>query len=356
MKVTGRVSSFGGPDDTGVAPDEGLAFIYSVSDKPDLFLPRQPPGTTGLARRLDPDEYYIACRWDYNAPGQSKTELLEHVALVRAPGTGTGRQFLAWPADWGPHEDTGRVADISPGLMAALGIATDDEVEVIYPFDEEEKPVIHRAAISAGHGKHVPGASGYIDEAEETPMVMRAVAQALRARGITAVEFWDQTSTTQAANLDAIVDWHNAQTRDLDVSIHFNCGNGNQAAAIGTECLYVTQQELAESVAAAVATTGLIDRGAKYRGDLAFLNGTEMPAILVEVLFVNSRADVDIYNAQFDAICDAIAAGIAGTSVRPPRPPPPDAGKTVGVALTVPPGVRLELTVNGTPVPLAAGS
>ena len=33
----------------------------------------------------------------------------------------------------GPHETTGRVADISPGLMEALDIETDDEVEVIYP-------------------------------------------------------------------------------------------------------------------------------------------------------------------------------------------------------------------------------
>jgi hypothetical protein len=52
-------------------------------------------------------------------------------ALVRAPKT--GKWHLAWPADWGPHEDTGRIADISPGLMDALGIETDDEIEIIYP-------------------------------------------------------------------------------------------------------------------------------------------------------------------------------------------------------------------------------
>jgi hypothetical protein len=41
--------------------------------------------------------------------------------------------FLARPADWGPAESTGRVADISPSLMRNLGIETDDEVEVVYP-------------------------------------------------------------------------------------------------------------------------------------------------------------------------------------------------------------------------------
>jgi hypothetical protein len=45
--------------------------------------------------------------------------------------------MLAYPADWGPHENTGRVADISPGLMQYLGIETDDEVEVIFPYEPE---------------------------------------------------------------------------------------------------------------------------------------------------------------------------------------------------------------------------
>jgi hypothetical protein len=131
VTVRGKVSHFGGPRDMGVSPSEGLAFLYEVDDKPHLFLKRQPPGTTGLARRLDPKKHYVAMRWDYD---QFPKEVLagDDVALVRS--LKTGRQFEAHPADWGPHEDTGRVADISPGLMEALGIATDDEVEVIYPW------------------------------------------------------------------------------------------------------------------------------------------------------------------------------------------------------------------------------
>jgi hypothetical protein len=65
-RLCGKVSWFGGPDDTGVSPDEGLAFIYDVDDAPHLFLPQQPAGTTGLARRLDPARPYIACRWNYD--------------------------------------------------------------------------------------------------------------------------------------------------------------------------------------------------------------------------------------------------------------------------------------------------
>lgn len=130
MRLRGKVSWFGGPEDEGVSPDEGLAFIYEYDEAPYLFLPEQPPDTTGLARRLNPDVFYIACRWDYDET--PKETLLEHMALIRVPNT--GRAFLAYPADWGPHEDTDRVADISQGLMAALDIETDDEIEVVYPF------------------------------------------------------------------------------------------------------------------------------------------------------------------------------------------------------------------------------
>jgi len=129
FQAAGRCSWFGGPSDTGVAPDEGLAFIYEVDQAPQLFLPSQPPGTTGLARRLDPDVFYVACRWDYATTPKDMLADPEQRALVRAGG----RELRAWPADGGPNQNTGRVADLSPGLLAALGLETDDSVEVIYP-------------------------------------------------------------------------------------------------------------------------------------------------------------------------------------------------------------------------------
>jgi hypothetical protein len=128
--LVGKVSYFGGPEDHGVSETEGLAFINNWAQAPHLFLPYQPASTSGLARRLNPNIHYIACRWDYTET--PKPSLLENVALVRALKTNVS--LTAFPADWGPHENTGRVADISPGLMMDLGIETDDEVEVIYPY------------------------------------------------------------------------------------------------------------------------------------------------------------------------------------------------------------------------------
>jgi N-acetylmuramoyl-L-alanine amidase len=133
LYAVGKCSHFGGPDDDGVSADEGLAFIDDIEQMPQLFLPYQPEGTTGLARRLNPFIHYLACRWDYD---ETPREMLrEQVALVR--NNKTGMALKAFPADWGPHEDTGRVADLSPGLMDDLKLTTDDEVEIVFPYLEE---------------------------------------------------------------------------------------------------------------------------------------------------------------------------------------------------------------------------
>lgn len=150
--IRGKVSWFGGPADMGVAPDESLAFIYEVSDAPHLFLSEQPPGTTGLARRLDPETFYIATRWDYDE--YSKSSLLDMTVLVRSVRTGEVRECS--PADWGPHEDTGRVADISPGLMDALGIETDDEVEIVFPYQGVEPMSDIPVCIDISHWQNYP--------------------------------------------------------------------------------------------------------------------------------------------------------------------------------------------------------
>jgi hypothetical protein len=134
FSATGKCSYFGGPDDTGVSSSEGLAFISSVSQAEQLFLPTQPAGTTGLARRLNPWTPYVACRWNYQLTPKTMLASSGEMALVRAIKTGIAMR--AFPADWGPHEDTGRVADLSPGLMDAIGIKTDDEVTVLYPYRE----------------------------------------------------------------------------------------------------------------------------------------------------------------------------------------------------------------------------
>lgn len=166
--------------------------------------------------------------------------------------------------------------------------------------------------ISSGHGKLIRGASGYLDEVDEARLVVDQVAVDLERLGIGVHVFHDDTSTTQDENLNAIVDYHNARQRDLDVSVHFNAYTDTDKP-MGVEVLYVTQAELASNLANAMAKfVGFVNRGAKKRTDLYFLNNTEQPAVLIEVCFVDSSADAKLYEARFDLVCRAIAVVLAG--------------------------------------------
>ena len=190
--------------------------------------------------------------------------------------------------------------------------------------------MVKSVCISSGHGIKIRGAScsprpPYLEEVDEAIRVMNRTAELLRGAGVTVKTFTDSTSTSQGQNLDAIVNWHNKQQRELDCSIHFNAYT-KTSKAMGTECLYKTQEALAKSVASKMAAAGkLINRGPKYRSDLKFLNSTSKPAILVEVVFVDSSEDGDLYRANFDAICAALAEAIAGKAIDagPPQPVEP---------------------------------
>jgi N-acetylmuramoyl-L-alanine amidase len=178
--------------------------------------------------------------------------------------------------------------------------------------------------ISSGHGKRIRGASGVLDEVDEARKVTTAVAKMLQSAGVGVKEFHDDTSTTQSQNLKTIVDYHNRQSRDLDVSVHFNAYQ-TTSKPMGVEVLYVSQQKLAADTAAAISRSGgLINRGAKKRTNLYFLNNTSKPSVLLEVCFVDSTADAELYTKNFTRICTAIAETIGKVKVgdQPPAPPP----------------------------------
>jgi N-acetylmuramoyl-L-alanine amidase len=214
-----------------------------------------------------------------------------------------------------------------------------------------------KIVLSSGHGKHIRGASGILDEVDEARRVVDRVAELLEASGVGVDVGHDNVSTSQSANLDWIVDYHNGKTRDLDVSVHFNCYDGS---ASGCEVLYVTQEDLAKKVSSAIcAASGFKNRGPKKRTDLAFLNGTEEPSILIETCFVDSQTDANIYKKsdKFEAICVAIAEAIAGIEISAPpvtTPPPittPPPGAVVPtITITITPPGSAKVVVQGAAV------
>ena len=203
--------------------------------------------------------------------------------------------------------------------------------------------------ISSGHGKYIRGAAGspippYLDEVDEARKVVDRVAELLRSAGVSVKTFHDNTSHDQSTNLHTIVNYHNAQSRDLDVSVHFNAYiQGSKP--MGVEVLFVTQQVLADVTSEAIAQAGrLIDRGPKKRTDLYFLNTTTEPSILIETLFCDSKADCDLYHQYFDAICIAIAESIADIDLSDIEPPPEE---VLPPDETEPPPAQVVGTVHG---------
>ena len=172
-----------------------------------------------------------------------------------------------------------------------------------------------RIVISSGHGRYTSGAIGIINEVTEARRVTDRVAELLRSVSVGVVVFHDNTSRNVATNLNTIVNFHNAQTRDLDVSVHFNAFSRTDLPR-GTEVLYLHNRDLAARVSRAISdASGLINRGARRRTDLFFLNNARRAPILIEVCFVDSSADVRIYQSRFEEICRAIAESLSGRRI-----------------------------------------
>jgi N-acetylmuramoyl-L-alanine amidase len=218
--------------------------------------------------------------------------------------------------------------------------------------------------ISSGHGKYIRGASGYLDEVDEARKVVEKVAEFLKTAGVEVKTFHDNTSHDQNTNLHTIVNYHNAQTRELDVSVHFNAYQ-TTTKPMGTEVLYVTQSELAKTTSMAISDAGdFIDRGPKKRTDLYFLNNTEEPSILIETCFVDSSADANLYNQNFTRICQAIAESISGEPIGEPEEPPverppaerPPGEIAHGIVKGVPAGDHLKIRAGAAPNSAIIGS
>jgi N-acetylmuramoyl-L-alanine amidase len=168
--------------------------------------------------------------------------------------------------------------------------------------------MIDEITMSPGHGLYVRGANKFLDEVNEARKVVARVGAYLRELGIKLHTYQDDTTKSQNANLKAIVDHHNATSRDLDISVHFNAGGGT-----GVEVLYYDEKAKASSLSKAIADAlGLPDRGAKPRKELYFLRKTNKPALLIEVCFVDRTEDKVAYEKNFDKMCRAIAENLSG--------------------------------------------
>ncbi|PFD89739.1 N-acetylmuramoyl-L-alanine amidase [Bacillus thuringiensis] len=166
-----------------------------------------------------------------------------------------------------------------------------------------------RYSLHGGHNSIVQGANfGNRREHVLDRQVKDAVAAKLRALGHTVYDDTDEVGTTQSQNLNNIIRKSNSHAVDLVISFHLNASNGNGQ---GVEVLYYDQKDLAAKISAQLAKDiGWRDRGAKQRTDLAVLNGTKAPAILIELGFIDNKSDMAKWNV--DKIANSIVFALTG--------------------------------------------
>lgn len=121
-----------------------------------------------------------------------------------------------------------------------------------------------------------------------------------------------EVKSLQDESLKRICNVANMWGADIFVSIHCNAYN---TIAQGTETLtYPSDQEgkkLAGCIQRQIVDTfGTVDRGVKLRTDLGVLNGTDMPAVLVELAFIDNAEDALLLRDRQDDFARAVARGI----------------------------------------------
>ena len=100
------------------------------------------------------------------------------------------------------------------------------------------------------------------------------------------------------------------------MSIHRNSSPyPNQYTGIETLVYnrYGEAARLARNINARLEQIGFVDQGVNERTDLVVLNRTDMPAVLVEVGFINTDADNQLLDERFYDVAQAIADGILQT-------------------------------------------
>lgn len=176
--------------------------------------------------------------------------------------------------------------------------------------------------ISAGHnpdGKVACGAIGLKKESTQARKVTKKVIKYLKESGHTVYDCTVNNGTSPKDVLNKIIYKHNSSYSDLDVSIHFNVGvkdtKGNgKTTGVEVFVLNVLKEptRVADNVCKEIASLGFRNRGVKPNSNLAFLNSTNAPSMLIEVCFLDDADDVKIYNA--DKVAKAIVKGILNST------------------------------------------
>lgn len=177
---------------------------------------------------------------------------------------------------------------------------------------------IMKIGVNCGHTKTGAGtgAVGYLIESNETRNVGYKVMEKLKALGHTVVDCTINKASSTNAYLESAVTLANNTTLDWFVSIHFNAGGGRGVEVYTYEG---RQYEDAVAVCKNIEKLGFKNRGVKAGTGLYVIRKTKAKSMLVEVCFVDTKSDADLYKeVGIDAIAQAIVDGILVNAPKSP--------------------------------------
>ena len=171
-----------------------------------------------------------------------------------------------------------------------------------------------KIAIDLGHGVGSDrGAVGIVSEEAIIDEVGAKVIAGLLNLGHDVLAVRPSSATNVTNSLAQRVIASNQYGADLYVSIHANAGGGH-----GSEVFTYNGKELgaARAVLNNLVGLGFTNRGIKSES-LYVINHTQADAMLIEICFVDTASDVDLYNTVGScAVANAIVNGLVGSDIK----------------------------------------
>lgn len=173
-------------------------------------------------------------------------------------------------------------------------------------------------AIDPGHGNvngslgGDGGAVGYLIEQDCALDIADRVISKLQSLGHQAYNVRPSRASSVTDSLQKRCDA--AASADYLVSIHLNAGGGKGSEVFA---MSTAGKSLANKVQNELVKLGFVNRGVKDGSGLYVIKHSKPVAILIEVCFVDTQSDADLYNKLgADTIAAAIVQGLTGQTVQ----------------------------------------
>lgn len=163
----------------------------------------------------------------------------------------------------------------------------------------------------AGHNAYPDtGASGYKKEDDLTKELWQLVQNKLEGLGYKTVDCtpYGQRFSSVGSSLKYRCDTANSSGATFHLCIHFNAGGGH-----GVEAYAISSKEIAKQLVDEIAKLGFRNRGIKDGSSLYVVKNTDMPCVLLECCFVDSKEDMDRYNSE--SMANAIVKALTGIDI-----------------------------------------